>query len=395
MADRTEELYKKYYDAGKTQIDEQYSRKKQQDDATIAKMGEVIDNGAQQAGSQYRKRIEEAPVQLREQLDFNDLDERVNRRQLEESMANAGMTDSGLNRTQQTALSIQRGNADAASRKNNAEYVQAAQDAIDQILAEAEQQKAQQELSTRSTTDSWYQNALDNLASGARTAATNDYNAELQAQTEQEKARLEAQTAQYKAMLEAATKQSDNSEARSKYAQALMSSSKGGYSENNAWAAAYARYPTDNEQVNTYYTAYNNAKNSGYSDQQAEVIAGATVNGTDPTDQLAKMKAQEYVGTKNVLKDGNGLDSIVNALFKTGEDDGRYVYEAVGRKLAKDETYNAANKTEKGYIKAIAVGNSLREKFGKNPERLVKMLEAVADNFTDEQYLAMAEAAGI
>ena len=58
MADRTEELYKKYYDAGKTQIDEQYSRKKQQDDATIAKMGEVIDNGAQQAGSQYRKRIE-------------------------------------------------------------------------------------------------------------------------------------------------------------------------------------------------------------------------------------------------------------------------------------------------------------------------------------------------
>ena len=123
MADRTEELYKKYYDAGKTQIDEQYSRKKQQDDATIAKMGEVIDNGAQQAGSQYRKRIEEAPVQLREQLDFNDLDERVNRRQLEESMANAGMTDSGLNRTQQTALSIQRGNADAASRKNNAEYV--------------------------------------------------------------------------------------------------------------------------------------------------------------------------------------------------------------------------------------------------------------------------------
>ena len=195
--------------------------------------------------------------------------------------------------------------------------------------------------------------------------------------------------------MEAATKQSDNSEARSKYAQALMSTSKGGYSEKNAWAAAYARYPTGDEKTNTYYTAYNNAMNNGYSEQQAEAIAEAAVNGTDLTATLAKMKAKEIVGTKNVLQDGNPWDSIVNALFKSGDDDGKYVYEAVGRKLAKDDTYNAASTTEKKYIKAVAVGNSLRAKFGKDPARLERMLRAVSDKFTDDEYLAMAEAAGL
>ncbi len=395
MANRTDELFQSYYDKGKAQLDEQYSRRRQQDDRTLAALGDAIDRGAQTAGEQYRQRIDDAPTQLREQLDLNDLDERVQRRQLAENMANAGLTDSGLNRTQQTALSLQRGNADAASRRSSEEYVRAAQNAIDQILADAAQQKAQQEANARSTTDTWYQNALDSLASSARSAASQDYNAEQQAAADIAKAKLAEETARYKAAMEAATKQSDNSEARSKYAQALMSTSKGGYSEKNAWAAAYARYPTGDEKTNTYYTAYNNAMNNGYSEQQAEAIAEAAVNGTDLTATLAKMKAKEIVGTKNVLQDGNPWDSIVNALFKSGDDDGKYVYEAVGRKLAKDDTYNAASTTEKKYIKAVAVGNSLRAKFGKDPARLERMLRAVSDKFTDDEYLAMAEAAGL
>ena len=401
MANRTDELFQSYYDKGKAQLDEQYSRRRQQDDQTLAALGDAIDRGAQTAGEQYRQRIDDAPMQLREQLDLNDLDERVQRRQLAENMANAGLTDSGLNRTQQTALSLQRGNADAASRRSSEEYVRAAQNAIDQILADAAQQKAQQEANARSTTDTWYQNALDSLASSARSAASQDYHAEQQSAADIAKAKLAEETARYKAAMEAATKQSDNSEARSKYAQALMSTSKGGYSEKNAWAAAYARYPTGDEKTNTYYTAYNNAMNNGYSEQQAEAIAEAAVNGTDPTATLAKMKAKEIVGTNSLYKE-NLFDDILNAItsgttHKVVDPAANFASKAYGKiasSLKKDTNYQSASELEKKYITAIALGNAVREKFT-NADKREQAVRSLADKFTDDEYLAMAEAAGL
>lgn len=390
MANRTDELFQSYYDKGKAQLDEQYSRRRQQDDQTLAALGDAIDRGAQTAGEQYRQRIDDAPTQLREQLDLNDLDERVQRRQLAENMANAGLTDSGLNRTQQTALSLQRGNADAASRRSSEEYVRAAQNAIDQILADAAQQKAQQEVNARSTTDTWYQNALDSLAGSARSAASQDYHAEQQAAADIAKAKLAEETARYKAAMEAATKQSDNSEARSKYAQALMSTSKGGYSEKNAWAAAYARYPTGDEKTNTYYTAYNNAMNDGYSEQQAEAIAEAAVNGTDPTATLAKMKAKEIVGT-NSLYNENFFERIINDYSSNRP---QTIYNRVTAALSKNEDYASASSAEKRYITAVALGNTVRENY-KDIAQREKLMRSLADKFTDDEYLAMAEAAGL
>lgn len=390
MANRTDELFQSYYDKGKAQLDEQYSRRRQQDDQTLTALGDAIDRGAQTAGEQYRQRIDDAPTQLREQLDLNDLDERVQRRQLAENMANAGLTDSGLNRTQQTALSLQRGNADAASRRSSEEYVRAAQNAIDQILADAAQQKAQQEVSTRSATDTWYQNALDSLASSARSAASQDYHAEQQAAADIAKAKLAEETARYKAAMEAAAKQSDNSEARSKYAQALMSTSKGGYSEKNAWAAAYARYPTGDEKTNTYYTAYNNAMNNGYSEQQAEAIAEAAVNGTDPTATLAKMKAKEIVGT-NSLYNENFFERIINDYSSNRP---QTIYNRVTAALSKNEDYASASSAEKRYITAVALGNTVRENY-KDIAQREKLMRSLADKFTDDEYLAMAEAAGL
>ena len=70
MANRTDELFQSYYDKGKAQLDEQYSRRRQQDEQTLAALGDAIDRGAQTAGEQYRQRIDDAPTQLREQLDL-------------------------------------------------------------------------------------------------------------------------------------------------------------------------------------------------------------------------------------------------------------------------------------------------------------------------------------
>ena len=83
-----------------------------------------------------------------------------------------------------------RGNADAGVRKSTQEKVTKLQSAIDEILAKAAQQKTEQELSTRNATDSWYQQALQNLDTSARSSASTEYAAEQEAAAKIQAAQL-------------------------------------------------------------------------------------------------------------------------------------------------------------------------------------------------------------
>ena len=98
------------------------------------------------------------------------------------------MTDSGLNRTQQTAIGLQRGNADAQVRRDQQAYVQQAQQAIDQIMADAASQKMQNESSIRQATENWYTGAL---ASAQQAASTNAKGTEGYAMAQEIAAKLE------------------------------------------------------------------------------------------------------------------------------------------------------------------------------------------------------------
>lgn len=81
--------------------------------------------------------------------DQNAVQELLDRRYTNEAMANAGLTDSGLNRTQQTAITLARGNRDASLTRQQ----QAAQDAtmlaLDQMIAENEAKAAADYLSLK------------------------------------------------------------------------------------------------------------------------------------------------------------------------------------------------------------------------------------------------------
>lgn len=126
---------------------------------SIQKNDAVVDKATAATTAQYQKQIDEAPTVYREQYDNNALAEAVNRRKLQESMANLGLTDSGLNRTQQTALSVMKGNADAATRQQQQEYVDGLQSAIDQVYAKGEAEKAAF-ANTKNTTQSKWESDL-------------------------------------------------------------------------------------------------------------------------------------------------------------------------------------------------------------------------------------------
>lgn len=105
--------------------------------------------------------------------------ELVNRRQVQETMANMGLTDSGLNRTQQTAIAIQRGNADAAARLEQQQKTQELQDKIAQLMESGAAQKQQQEAAIRNDSANWYNNLLGDMYNNAVNMGYNQYNTDV------------------------------------------------------------------------------------------------------------------------------------------------------------------------------------------------------------------------
>lgn len=144
----------------------------------------------------YEKDIAKVPQQYAAGFNANAVQERINAKNVAERMANMGMTDSGLNRTQQTALTLQRGNADARLREQQ-------QNAIDELTRALNEYKAQQSANKLQNAGNIYQQAdvdtannLTSLYNSARDTATNLYGTNVSANTAQEQMAQEAAIAQ-------------------------------------------------------------------------------------------------------------------------------------------------------------------------------------------------------
>lgn len=309
--------YDDYYKAnlanGQKRLDEENAAAKKRDEELMRQIGAAIDQSAGAQENTYQQSIDEAPSRFQSAYDANTIGELIGRRQLQESMANLGLTDSGLSRTQDTALTVARQNADASTRADQTEYVNKLKSAIDTVRANAAAQKAEKQIALDTERDSWYRQAIAQMQNNAQSAAAKaweadqtyaaeKYKADTEAAAALEKARYEALTAQAKASSTASTNYDKN---RLAYAQTLM---KQGATEGDAWAAAVARYPYDNssaenKKTNSYNSAYTNAKNSGYSSEYARVYAEAAANGEDGKDAVDAymcQKAMSAVKTKEI-----------------------------------------------------------------------------------------------
>lgn len=397
MARSYEEIRSAAYQQAADAVERQYGVRKKTDEEQLGQINAAIDREAGAATESYQNRINGAADEFQSLYDRNALQEMISRRQVEESMANMGLTDSGLNRTQQTAIALQRGNADAATSKQQRDYVTKAQEAIDTIRASAASQKAQQAATTRKATDDWYVNAMAGAEQSSAQSAAAQYQAEQEYAAQIDAAQIEAAAKERAAQIEAQQKAiSDNSAARNKYAQALITS---GETEDRAWASAYARYGADSEADTVYYRAYNAALNNGYSAGAARAAAQAAQNGQDPDDAIQAYtinRAQAVVGNNDLLKDGKAGYEIVAALFKGGKDNAKYTVEKLQPVVAKMNGYDQLSDEEKTIALAIASGNVIRSRWGNESSAFKQKLAAgLSDKFTGVALAAALQAAGI
>lgn len=178
------------------------AKKKQQDyvDKTTKSVEDYLKKLDQAAAetnkattSKLQTEIDGAQSKFQPQYDANAVQELISRRQVQETMANMGLTDSGLNRTQQTAIALQRGNADSATRRQQSDYINQLQLAIEEAYANMQQEKLQREAAAR------YQ-----LSQDINNNWTSLYNAAKQNEAAEEAARIqaeyEAQTAREQAL---------------------------------------------------------------------------------------------------------------------------------------------------------------------------------------------------
>ncbi len=165
---------------------EEYLKKYNQQTAanTQAKVDAVNNTAA--ASSQlikddYGAQIKETEQTYNQLFDENNVQKIINERQIAESMANTGLTDSGLNRTQMTASQLSHANNQANIRRQQQAAIDTLSRTMQSKLTEIETSRAAQESSIRTADyDSNYALAVDS------------YNSEQEAIAEQTKALADA-----------------------------------------------------------------------------------------------------------------------------------------------------------------------------------------------------------
>lgn len=139
----------------------------------------------------YNGQISDTEKAYEDNYRQNAIQKLINERQVAESMANMGLTDSGLNRTQQTAVQLSYANNKASIDKQKQSQVDALARELTASLATVEQNR----LSAAADINAQY----DQLISESATSA---YNTDVQAETERYAAEQERLLKEYEAKLD-------------------------------------------------------------------------------------------------------------------------------------------------------------------------------------------------
>ena len=185
MASRIDELYNEYKKLGTAQRD-----------ADIAASDKVYDTQKQQTQNTYNRQIDETSKSYEDLYDENAVQRLINEQEVAENMANSGLTDSGLNRTQQTAVQLSYANS-----KNKIDVTrQKAIDTLTASLADAISKIDTDKLSAAENIRSSYDDSW-------RSSAQSTYATELEEETKRQKQAYDYSLNMYKEQQAALEKQ--------------------------------------------------------------------------------------------------------------------------------------------------------------------------------------------
>lgn len=201
--------YNEYYEKLKGNADKQYNTQSAANQAATDQYIKDYDASYEPAINNAKAQATASKADVdknwQDSINTNAIQQAVNEKLLKEKMSAAGMTDSGLNRTQMTAISLQKGNADSLAAKTKAESYLKIQQSLDDYLSGIETNKAQARATAYANLSEKNQAVYNSIYNALSNNATELANADTAAETARYKAEKEAATARYKAAVAAET----------------------------------------------------------------------------------------------------------------------------------------------------------------------------------------------
>lgn len=296
MGSYYDDHYNKNLKKTQDEIKKQQAQNTATSNAYVADLNAIVDKNISNSVNKVQGEIDKLPTQYQSSFDANAIQQLINERQVAERMANMGMTNSGLNRTQQTAINIQRSNADAALRTQINSATNSLKQQIADLYASGESQKAENSAKARydleQKNQAVYSTMMDNLSSNA---------------SAYEKAMIEADAKAEEARIKAAQEQEEW------YLQ-------NGYSqdENGNWVYT-GKLNTQNFDMEKYNEAYEEAYNlydPNDTTKFYDYIKRLTLMGYDRAvlEKMINEVIDDYGSGSTPKKVENPLDEIFNIL---------------------------------------------------------------------------------
>ena len=198
MGSYFDEHYNKNLAATQAEIKKKQDANTAASNQYVADINAIVDKSTDNAVSKVQGEIDKLPASYQSSFDANAIQQKINERQLGERMANLGMTNSGLNRTQQTAINIQRSNADAAIRTQINGVTNSLRQQIADLYASGESQKAENSSKARYELEQKNQSVYDTMMNNLYSNASAYETARIEADAKAEEARIKAAQEQEK-----------------------------------------------------------------------------------------------------------------------------------------------------------------------------------------------------
>lgn len=242
--------------------------------------------------SQYDTAVSDAQTAYEDQYRENAVQKLINEREVAENMANLGLTDSGLNRTQQTAVQLS-----YANNKGSIDRAKQAQlDALNQQRAQGLAEIEQNRLSGQNEINQYF-------TSLATQSATEAYNAAVEAELKQREAELQAALEREKLIIQQAQAAAEGQQKTTPYYKFLTTNDGGAtYSFLNADGKKETYDAGINPYTGRRIQGYTQAQLNKYGVWNGYQPKGVVYNGTDyGAVKLADSLAVSYQGhDKNV-----------------------------------------------------------------------------------------------
>lgn len=205
MGSYYDDYYNKNLKKTQDEIKKQQTQNTTTSNAYVADLNAIVDKNISNSVNKVQGEIDKLPTQYQSSFDANAIQQLINERQVAERMANMGMTNSGLNRTQQTAINIQRSNADAALRTQINSATNSLKQQIADLYASGESQKAENSAKARYDLEQKNQAVYENMMNNLYSSSSAYEKAMIEADAKAEEARIKAAQEAIKSEQEAFT----------------------------------------------------------------------------------------------------------------------------------------------------------------------------------------------